>query len=379
MSYYGEWAPYVSVAQRRRIAQKKMKQLRKKGMDIQPIEIDGRKIVKTFWGQAWCDHMESLGDFANRLPRGRTYVRNGSVCHLAIEKGQVTAMVSGSSLYEVNVKIDTLPKKKWTTVKSSCAGQIGSLLELLEGRLSDSVMKVVSDSNSGLFPLPEEIRLSCSCPDWATVCKHVAAVLYGVGARLDKQPNLLFSLRGVKHQELVSTNASEIVNRATRRGGKRRTLDSSDLGEVFGIELDTAAERKGNSASSKRPKKSAKKRSASKEKKKPATSRRKKTKASKKAVSKSVAKKAPAKSTKKKSAKKKSPKKRVASKSPKKKGNKKTAKKPNKKKATPTRAPKKKANARTTKKSAAKKRAVKSRSQSAAKTPARKKKAAKKR
>jgi len=334
MSYYGGWAPYVPVAQRRHRALKKMAQLRKKGMDIRPIEIDGRKITKTFWGQAWCDHMESLGDFANRLPRGRTYVRNGSVCHLAIKKGCVTAMVSGSSLYTIEVKIGALPKKKWTKVKSQCAGQIGSLLKLLQGRLSDEVMDVVTDSRGGLFPLSKEIHLNCSCPDWATMCKHVAAVLYGVGARFDEQPDLLFLLRGVKHDELISANAEDAVNRATRRGGKRPTLDSSDLGDVFGIELDTSSKSSSDPVGGKSAKKSTKKRSSVRKKKtKPAAIRRKKSKASKKTTSKSVAKKTTARSTKKKALKKQSAKKKVTSKKPKKTASKKTATKPTKKKA----------------------------------------------
>jgi len=347
MPYYGEWAPYVPVAVRRQKALKKMAQLRKKGMDIQPIEIEGRKITKTFWGKAWCDHMESLGDFENRLPRGRTYVRNGSVCHLAIKKGGVTAMVSGSSLYKIEIKIDVLSKKKWTGVKSRCAGQIGSLLELLQGRLSDKVMDVVTDSSDGLFPLPKEIRLQCSCPDWATMCKHVASVLYGVGARLDEQPDLLFLLRGVKHEELIDASAEDAVNRATRQGGKRPTLDRSDLSDVFGIELDTSPKRAGSRRSSKPSKKSTRKKPT----KKAATTRKKKSKPAVKSTKKKGTKKNP---VKKKVAKKKAAKKKPAPKKPK--------KKPVKKKATPSRTPKKKSGARPVKKPKAKKRAVKRRS-----------------
>ena len=246
MAYYGygsRWATYVPVAERRRKARRKMDQLRKKGMDIQPIEIEGRKITQTFWGQAWCEQMESLGDFANRLPRGRTYVRNGSVCHLGINTGRVTAMVSGSSLYKINVNIDVLPRTKWHRVKRRCAGQIGSLLELLQGQLSASIMEVVTDPKDGLFPLSGEIHLACDCPDWAYLCKHLAAVLYGVGARLDQQPELLFLLRGVKHEELIDTRTDEVVARATQRGGRRPTLAGDELADVFGIDIETDSER----------------------------------------------------------------------------------------------------------------------------------------
>ncbi len=238
MSYYYGWKPYVPVAKRRAQAKKKLDQLRKKGENIQPVEIAGRKITTTFWGNAWCDHMESQGDFANRLPRGRTYVRNGSVCHLAIEKGRIQAKVSGSELYNIDIKIDLLPKAKWKQVQQRCSGQIGTLLELLQGRISDSVMEVVTDPKQGLFPSPAEIHLRCDCPDYASMCKHLAAVLYGVGARLDNQPELLFTLRGVDHTDLVTGMSDDAVNLVTHRGSRRQRVAETDLADVFGIELD---------------------------------------------------------------------------------------------------------------------------------------------
>jgi uncharacterized Zn finger protein len=237
---YGGWAPYVSVAERRRQAKKKMEALRKKGVNVQPVEIDGRLIAKTFWGKAWCDHLESFSDFENRLPRGRTYVRNGSVCHLAIAKGSIEAKVSGSELYTVKASIKTLPGKKWKSLKQRCSGQVGSLLELLQGKLSDHVMEVVTDRKKGLFPLPGEMSFHCSCPDWASMCKHVAATLYGIGARLDAKPELLFFLRGVNHEELIQADAEKAVAAATSRGKSKR-LAASELGDVFGIDLDSVA------------------------------------------------------------------------------------------------------------------------------------------
>ncbi len=231
-----QWKPYVPVAQRLRSAQKKMDALRKKGVDIQPVTIDGRKIARTFWGEAWCDHLESFSDYSNRLPRGRSYVRNGSVCHLAISKGQIQAKVSGSELYDITIKISTLAKAKWDSVKKRSAGQIGSLLELLKGELSANVMEVVTDRKNGLFPQPGEIKLGCSCPDWAVMCKHVAAVLYGVGARLDDQPHLLFLLRGVDHEELITADAEAAVNASVNSGSGAR-LESEDLSDIFGIDI----------------------------------------------------------------------------------------------------------------------------------------------
>ena len=225
-----------TVAARRVRALKKMEKLRKKGLDIRPVQIEGRKIARTFWGEAWCDQLESFSDYDNRLPRGRTYVRNGSVCHLDVAKAEVNAMVGGSELYTVKVVIKTLPRKKWKAVKNRCAGQIGSLLELLQGRLSKNVMSVVTDRKKGLFPLPGEINMQCSCPDWAVMCKHVAAVLYGVGARLDEEPELLFLLRGADHEELISAEVGVAAAAAGSKGRRRRIADDA-LEDVFGIEM----------------------------------------------------------------------------------------------------------------------------------------------
>jgi uncharacterized Zn finger protein len=233
------WSPYVPVAARRQQALRKTAALRKKGVDIQPIQIDGRKIAKTFWGAAWCKHLESFSDYDNRLPRGRTYVRNGSVCHLAITKGKIEAKVSGSQLYNLSIQIKTLSPKKWQAVKQRCAGRIASLLELLRGNLSDDVMAVVTDSSTGLFPQPDEITFKCDCPDWAYMCKHVAAVMYGIGARLDEKPELLFQLRGVKHEELIDTDAGAALSNVTKRRSKSKRLAVDELSDVFGIALDT--------------------------------------------------------------------------------------------------------------------------------------------
>lgn len=239
MAWYREWSRwprYVSVASRRAKATREMERLRKRGRDIQPVILEGRKIAHTFWGRAWCDHLEKFSDYVNRLPRGRSYVRNGSVCHLDIREGRIVAKVSGSELYDVKVSIRALPGAKWKRVREACAGQVGSMLELLQGRLSDRVMGIVTDRDQGLFPSPKEIELDCSCPDWAEMCKHVAAVLYGVGARLDQRPELLFQLRGVDHAELVSKESARAVLGRTP-AAKDRRLDEGNLSQVFGIDL----------------------------------------------------------------------------------------------------------------------------------------------
>jgi uncharacterized Zn finger protein len=238
MGYYGYgFRPYVSVAQRRRQAQREIEKKRQKGLVVLPVVIDGRLIAKTFWGKAWCENLESYSDFENRLPRGRTYVRNGSVVHLEVQQGKISALVSGSELYSVEITIASLPKPHWTRIKTQCAGQIGSLVELLQARLSTSVMQVVTQRGEGLFPKPAEIKMKCSCPDWAGMCKHVAAVMYGVGARLDNQPELLFLLREIDHVELIAEALDTAPAANVKKARAKKTIAAVDIADVFGIEM----------------------------------------------------------------------------------------------------------------------------------------------
>ena len=242
MSYYGYgWRPYVPVAERRRQAALKMEKLRKKGQPVSPVELDGRTIARTFWGKAWCDNLERYSDYSNRLPRGRCYVRNGSVLDLQIEPGEVKALVSGSSLYTVNVKVAAVPKKMWTAICADCAGAIDSLVELLQGRFSKGVMERICLQKTGLFPAPAEIEFSCSCPDWASMCKHVAAVLYGIGARLDRQPELLFKLRKVEEKDLIAKAGSGLPLAKTAPAPDK-VLAADRLAELFGLDLAPAEE-----------------------------------------------------------------------------------------------------------------------------------------
>ena len=235
MGFYG-FRPYVSVEERRLRAQKEMEKLRKKGRVVSPVVIEGRKIAKSFWGKAWCDNLERYSDFANRLPRGRTYVGNGSVVDLQIARGKVEAMVSGSEIYRVKVDIAVAAPARWTAICQDCAGSVGSLVELLQGKLSKNVMERVCREADGLFPTPAEIKMSCSCPDWADMCKHVAATLYGVGARLDSDPDLLFTLRGVDRAELISTVGADLPL-TTTAAASERVLADDDVAALFGIDI----------------------------------------------------------------------------------------------------------------------------------------------
>ena len=232
---YG-WPAHVPVAQRRRQAEREAARLMKKGQQLAPVVINGSKIVKTFWGKAWCDNLQRYSDFANRLPRGRTYVRHGCVVDLQIVPGAVAALVSGSSVYRVELSVASLSKPQWNSVCADCAGAIDSLVELLEGRFSKGVMERLCREKTGLFPAPAEIKLKCSCPGSARMCKHVAAVLYGIGARLDEKPELLFTLRNVNQQDLIA-HAGEDMTKTKKGPAAAKALAADDLSEMFGIDI----------------------------------------------------------------------------------------------------------------------------------------------
>jgi uncharacterized Zn finger protein len=235
MDFYG-WRPYVSVAERRRKAMREIEKRRKKGNTISPVTIDGRTIAKTFWGKSWCENLERYSDYANRLPRGRTYVRNGSVVDLQIRPGSIEALVSGSELYEVTLKIAPVGRKRWKSICEDCAGAIDSLVELLQGRLSNGVMERICRQSEGLFPSPAEIKIACSCPDWAGMCKHVAAVLYGVGARFDHQPELLFHLREVEGKDLI-IKAGKTLPPTKQAPAAGKILGAGNLSDIFGLDM----------------------------------------------------------------------------------------------------------------------------------------------
>lgn len=255
MSWGWEWRPYVSVAERRAQARRYAQRLAKQGRTLHPVEIAGRTIAKTFWGKSWCENLERYSDFANRLPRGQRYVRNGSVIDLQIDAGRVTALVSGSEIYEIEINIAALPPAQWKAMQKDCAQSIDSLIDLLQGRFSQGVMERLTRPKEGLFPQPKEIEISCSCPDWATLCKHAAAALYGVGARLDTQPETLFLLRKVDHLELINQAVDSANLDVALGAADSGDLAGQDLSALFGIELDAAPAKP--SRATKKPRKSA--------------------------------------------------------------------------------------------------------------------------
>lgn len=232
----GRFGSYIPVASRLARGQKQAEaHAQKAGRQLAPVAIEGRDIVTTFWGKAWCQHLERYSDIANRLPRGRTLVRNGSVVDLAITRGRVDALVCGSALYEVSIGITPASPAEWQSLVRACGGRIDSVVELLAGRVAGAVMQVLTEPKAGLFPDPKHIHFACTCPDAARLCKHIAAVLYGIGARLDRAPHLLFVLRDVDPNELTKAAVGAGVDVVRAPTGKFRTLAPERVAELFGV------------------------------------------------------------------------------------------------------------------------------------------------
>ena len=230
------WWSYEDVKEQKQRLQREIAKRKKRGEAFEPLAAPAgqKKLCATFWGQAWCRNLESYQQYESRLPRGRSYLRQGNVYNLVIEPGTLSAVVAGSELYDTSIHIQPLPKKQWRQIVDSGAGQVGSMLDLLAGKLGDGLMRLLTDPKDGLFPKPKEIRFDCSCPDHADMCKHVSAVLYGVGVLLDTKPELLFTLRGVDQTELLSNASNAAITDLSSNAGD---LAGADLSAIFGIDL----------------------------------------------------------------------------------------------------------------------------------------------
>ena len=160
------------------------------------------------------------------------------------KKKKRSALVQGSSSkpYRIEITIAPLSMKVWQTIVKECSGKINSLQELAAGKFPRGLSELFTTKGKGLFPAPKEIQFFCSCPDSARMCKHVAAVLYGIGARFDDQSALLFELRNVKMDELITASLAEQTKAMLNTGGRRsrRVMETDDLAGTFGIDLDVA-------------------------------------------------------------------------------------------------------------------------------------------
>jgi uncharacterized Zn finger protein len=237
--YYSSYPKYVPVSSKKADAQKALAKLKKKNPDVCPVVITGNKVANTWWGIAWNKNLESYADYSNRIGRGRAYVRNGMVLDLRIEPECVTAVVAGSrkTPYNVKVSIDALSKSRWKTITEICGRSIANIDQLVQGKFPKELITLFTQKGEGLFPSPKEIKFSCSCPDWAYMCKHVSAVLYGIGARFDEDPTLFFKLRNIEIEALIKKSIEEKMENMLKNSGKktRRVIKDADLGDLFGI------------------------------------------------------------------------------------------------------------------------------------------------
>ncbi len=236
--YYGGYS-YTSVAELKAKAKKYIESQKKKGVQLSPVELEGRTIAKSWWGKAWCENLEKYATYQSRLERGRKYVRANCVLDLQIEEGNVTALVqgSGSKPYQVTITIDGLGKNQYQHIVQQCSSKIENIDDLVKGNFPDELKTLFTEKNTGLFPSPAKIHFSCSCPDSARLCKHTAAVLYAIGARFDKDPLLFFRLRAVDTEKLIGKaikdRLASMIENADRPS--ERIMSDEALQAVFGL------------------------------------------------------------------------------------------------------------------------------------------------
>jgi uncharacterized Zn finger protein len=208
----------------------------------EPVSAQGRNLASTWWGKAWNSNLESYSDYSNRIPRGRSYLRQGAVIDLHIEGGEVSALVQGRKRapYRVSIRIDTLEEKRWKRISEKCGRRVENLEALVSGSFPADLSELFSQKGEGLFPAPDEIAFSCSCPDWAYMCKHVAASLYGIGARLDSDPLLFFKLRGIDVSELLAESIDRKVEEVLGNSdvGSSRMISDDEAAALFGVAFD---------------------------------------------------------------------------------------------------------------------------------------------
>jgi len=238
MSDYG-YPKYVSVAEKKAKAERALKKLEKNNPALDPVIIEGRTLAKSWWGKAWNLNLESYADYSNRIARGKSYVRSNAVLDLKISKGKVTAKVQGSRAkpYDTEIRIEILNSTKWREITELCSRRIDTLEQLIEGKFPKELEILFTDKRYSMFPSPKEIHFNCSCPDYASMCKHVAAVLYGIGARLDQNPLLFFELRDIDGRELIRKSIEQKIDSMLKNAGRKskREIAAEDIPHIFGL------------------------------------------------------------------------------------------------------------------------------------------------
>lgn len=159
----------------------------------------------TWWGKRWIQVLEGFG-WSARLQRGRSYARKGQVRDFRLASGKVLATVQGSRPrpYRVSISLSPLPEPAWRKVVERLGSRAAFTAQLLDGEMPTDIEEVFREAGLPLFPDSDRgFRAECNCPDWANPCKHIAAVHYVLSEAFDRDPFLLFSLRGKGREELL--------------------------------------------------------------------------------------------------------------------------------------------------------------------------------
>ena len=235
---------YVSKAQQQQYASKSSLKLEKTlGRKLEPIILTSSKLATSWWGIMWNKNLERYATFSNRIGRGKTYVRNGLVIDFQIKYGEVNAYVQGTrkAPYKVTVSIDNINSKIVEKIKLSCQGKIETMEQLLEGSFSKDLADIFMVEGVGLFPEPKEIHFGCSCPDWTDCCKHVSAVLYAIGSKLDVNPSLFFTLRGLDLDDFlkdVIINKTDNLLEKGKNCNSKRIIKEKNINDLFQINIE---------------------------------------------------------------------------------------------------------------------------------------------
>ena len=240
-NYYKNMYPSYtqpSAEELRRKAETSVMKAGKCGQKYEPVCVAGTKICQRWWGIAWCRNLEQYADYTSRIGRGKRYVRAGAVLDLKIEASHILAKVQGSRQrpYQVEIRINPLTEKAVKKIQQQCVSKIKSLEELVAGEFPEELQHIFIGTD-GLFPKPSDITFDCSCPDWACMCKHVAAVMYAVGVRLDENPFYFFKLRGIHVDEFIDAAVEDRIESMLKHAADKssRIIDKKEVHDLFGV------------------------------------------------------------------------------------------------------------------------------------------------
>ena len=224
--YDDEFSPRLKAADLEKQAATRLAEYQAAGEELHPVVNKTRKLARNFWGSAWMKQLALCESGGMCLAPGRTLLRHACVLHVDIQPGSISALVSAEEVFEVELKLESLDEERLDRLAATCSGHIDSLLSLMQGKVDEAVLQQLCHPENGLLPTPEDWHMHCTCPDWAEPCPHAAAAIYAAGCLIDEKPELLFTLRGIQPEALLSAPAPA------------NEIDADKLSAMFGIDLD---------------------------------------------------------------------------------------------------------------------------------------------